>query len=154
MKHFRFLFIGQPKNLAYKELENEYFQKISRYVRDSKLVHLKDSPEKNTTLRNEKEGKSFLENVPANAHLVICDEGGKNFDSVTFSKKIDQLLNERDSVVFGVGGAYGFSDAVKSRATLTLRLAPWTLPHELARVVLLEQVYRSQTILRGEKYHH
>jgi 23S rRNA (pseudouridine1915-N3)-methyltransferase len=154
MKNFRFVFVGQAKNSSYKELENEYFTKVSRYVRGSQLLHVKDGNDKNTTVRNDKEGQAFLVQVPANAHLVLCDESGKSFDSPTFAKKLDQLLNERDVVVFGVGGAYGFSDAVKARSTLTLRLAPWTLPHELARVVLLEQVYRAQTILRGEKYHH
>lgn len=154
MKSFRFIFVGQAKNSSYKELETEYFNKVARYVRGSQLLFVKDGSDKNTSVRNDKEGQAFLEQVPASAHLVLCDESGKNFESPIFAQKLDTLLNERDVIVFGVGGAYGFSPAVKARATLTLRLAPWTLPHELARVVLLEQVYRAQTILRGEKYHH
>lgn len=154
MKQFRFVFVGQAKNSSYKELEADYFKKIQRYVPKSQLIYVKDAHDESITVRNDKEGRLFLGQVPPQSHLILCEESGQEFSSVALANRLDQLFNQHDVLVLGVGGAYGFSSEVKKRATLHLKLAPWTLPHELARVVLLEQIYRAQTILKNEKYHH
>ncbi len=85
----------------------------------------------------------------------MLDETGKEFDSRAFAKKIQTFYNAgHKRIVFVMGGAYCLSEDIKKRASLTLSLSSFTLPHELARVVFLEQLYRAHTILKGEKYHH
>lgn len=154
MKRLKFLFIGHPKNPGYKTLEEDYFQKVKNHQHSAEILYLKDSSEKDITKRNHKEGEALLSKLKPQDFLVLCDEHGKTLDTLAFSSKLRILQDERDEIVFAVGGAYGFSEAVKARANLTIKMAPWTLPHELARVVLLEQVYRALTLHAGKKYHH
>ena len=100
-----------------------------------------------------KEGSRLLERVPDGALLIACDERGERFTSAAFSAL---LVAERDrarDVALVIGGAFGLPDTVRSAAARTMQLAPWTLPHELARLVLAEQLYRAGTIARGEPYH-
>jgi 23S rRNA (pseudouridine1915-N3)-methyltransferase len=92
--------------------------------------------------------------APKGALLVACDAMGASMTSEAFAKWL-QSERERASrdVVFLIGGAFGLSEQVRSAAKKTLSLAPWTLAHELARLVLAEQLYRAGTIQRGEPYH-
>ena len=86
--------------------------------------------------------------------LVVLDERGKTFTSIAFAKWLeDKKLHATKSLVFLVGPGEGLSDAIKKRANLLLRLSDFTLQHELALVILMEQIYRSCTILKGEPYH-
>ncbi|MBU0506480.1 MAG: 23S rRNA (pseudouridine(1915)-N(3))-methyltransferase RlmH [bacterium] len=153
MKSLDFIFIGSPKNKAFKELEEEYHKRIKRYM-SSQITTLKDSTEKNTAVKNKKETASILDKIQPADFLVLCDEKGKGFDSKTLANKINSWRQDYQRIVFVIGGAYGFSEDIYKRANLKLKFSDFTLPHELARTVLLEQVYRSFTILGGEKYHH
>jgi 23S rRNA (pseudouridine1915-N3)-methyltransferase len=101
----------------------------------------------------EREGERILAQVPAGATLVACAEGGKAMTSSLFASWLQAARDEARDLAIAIGGAFGLSDAVTRSATLRLALAPFTLPHELARVVLAEQVYRAGTITRGEPYH-
>ena len=85
--------------------------------------------------------------------VVACDPGGATFDSTRFSAWLQGERERARDVVFMIGGAHGLDGAVVARADRRLSLAPWTLPHELARLVLAEQLYRAGTIVRGEPYH-
>jgi 23S rRNA (pseudouridine1915-N3)-methyltransferase len=85
--------------------------------------------------------------------LVACDPGGTAMTSESFAAWLQARRESATDVAFVIGGAYGLSDDVRSRASLRLTLAPWTLPHELARLVLAEQLYRAGTIVRKEPYH-
>jgi 23S rRNA (pseudouridine1915-N3)-methyltransferase len=101
-----------------------------------------------------REGERLLEAVGTGTSIVACDEHGTMLRSAEFA---EWLRAERDragrDVAFVIGGAFGLADAVLERADMRLALARWTLPHELARLVLAEQLYRAGTILRGEPYH-
>jgi 23S rRNA (pseudouridine1915-N3)-methyltransferase len=101
----------------------------------------------------EREGERILAQVPAGATLAACTEGGKAMTSEAFSAWLQKARDEARDLAIAIGGAFGLSDAVTKVASLRLALAPFTLPHELARVVLAEQVYRAGTIARGEPYH-
>jgi 23S rRNA (pseudouridine1915-N3)-methyltransferase len=81
--------------------------------------------------------------------VVVCDERGAAMTSPAFAS----WLAERRSVTFVIGGAFGLASAARSSASSVLSLAPWTLPHDVARLVLAEQLYRAGTIVRGEPYH-
>jgi 23S rRNA (pseudouridine1915-N3)-methyltransferase len=85
--------------------------------------------------------------------FVACDEGGRAFTSVEFADWMKESRDANRDLTFMVGGAFGLDDSISGRAAMRLSLAPWTLPHELARLVLAEQLYRAGTVLRGEPYH-
>jgi 23S rRNA (pseudouridine1915-N3)-methyltransferase len=100
-----------------------------------------------------REGERLLERVPATARVVACDERGDRLTSAQFATLVGEARDRAQDLAFTIGGAYGLPDAVRERADRTLQLAPWTLPHELARLVLAEQIYRAGTLVRGEPYH-
>jgi 23S rRNA (pseudouridine1915-N3)-methyltransferase len=101
----------------------------------------------------EREGARLAEKIPGSARTVACEPGGKSLDSMQFA---DLLRNARDQdrdLAFLIGGAHGLAPDLAGRSQMRMSLAPWTLPHELARLVLAEQIYRAGTIVRGEPYH-
>ena len=100
-----------------------------------------------------KEGERLLERISPSAQLVVCDERGVSLSSEQFANWIGERRDRAHDVAFVIGGAYGLDAPLRSRSSLVLALAPWTLPHELARLVLAEQLYRAGTLLRGEPYH-
>jgi 23S rRNA (pseudouridine1915-N3)-methyltransferase len=99
------------------------------------------------------EGERLLARAPSGSLVVACDERGEGWSSVRFAGWLQQQREAARDVVFVVGGAYGLAPAVHERASVRLAMAPWTLPHEMARLVLAEQLYRAGTIVRGEPYH-
>ena len=100
------------------------------------------------------EGAAILAALGPSAHVVLLAIDGKQRSSESFSQRIDALkLNGASDIAFVIGGSDGVSAAVRQRADETLSFGPITLPHNLARVVLLEQLYRAQKISRGEPYH-
>jgi 23S rRNA (pseudouridine1915-N3)-methyltransferase len=101
----------------------------------------------------DREGERILAQVPAGTSLIACAENGRTMTSAVFSQWLTKARDEARDLVIVIGGAFGLADAVTKAASMRLSLAPFTLPHELARVVLAEQVYRAGTIARGEPYH-
>ncbi|CAB4341843.1 unannotated protein [freshwater metagenome] len=98
-----------------------------------------------------REPEKLAKRVPDKAHLVLLDDGGRQYDSVAFSGFLEKRRASGLDLCFVVGGAYGIE---LERADDRLSLGPMTLPHQLARVVLLEQIYRGHAILAGAPYHH
>ena len=145
--------VGKPRNAALAAAIEDYETRAARYwpldvheVREERAGSLASA------VVRAREGERLRETV-RNARIVACTEGGKSFSSPGFS---EWLRTERDmsrDVAFVIGGAFGLSDEIVSAAALKLSLAPWTLPHELARLVLAEQLYRAGSIVRGEPYH-
>ena len=101
----------------------------------------------------EREAGRLLERAAPGGALVACDERGEAWTSPRFAGWLQRQRDEARDVTFVIGGAYGLAPAVRERAVVRLAVAPWTLPHELARLVLAEQLYRAGTIARGEPYH-
>ena len=102
-----------------------------------------------------KEGELILSKITNQDFLVLMDENGSYFSSVKFSEWLNQKLNEgARSLVFVIGGAFGFSKEVYERSNYLISLSKMTFSHQLVRVIFLEQLYRAQTILKGEPYHH
>ena len=145
--------VGRPRNAALAAAINEYETRAARYwpldvpeVREERAGSI--APE---TLRD-REGERLVERTHG-ARLVACDPGGKSFTSEEFAAWLQREREGERDVAFVIGGAYGLSDRILLDASMKLSLAPWTLPHELARLVLAEQLYRAGSIVRGEPYH-
>ncbi len=96
----------------------------------------------------------LLAAIPDRGYVVVLDERGQTFDSLKFAKWVERLtIDSPHGVNFVVGGDVGFDDSVRNRADKLLALSPMTLPHQFARVILLEQIYRACTIMRNISYH-
>lgn len=102
-----------------------------------------------------KEGELILNKLTKDDFFILLDENGKQNTSIDFSKFIEQQqMNATKRIVFQIGGAYGFSDAVYARANQKLSLSKMTFSHQMIRLFFVEQLYRAFTILKGEKYHN
>jgi 23S rRNA (pseudouridine1915-N3)-methyltransferase len=100
------------------------------------------------------EAERIMKRVPATAELVALTRGGTAWDSVELARELEsRAVHGTGDVAFVIGGALGLGEEVLRSARLRLRLSDFTLPHDLARLVLLEQLYRAGTIVRGEPYH-
>jgi len=146
--------VGKPKNAALAAAIGDYEARTAHYWPLTRL-EVREEPAKSATaaLVRKREGDRLAEKVPPNAVLVCCDPGGRRMDSEAFAAWLQgQRENGRD-VAFVIGGAFGLAPDLLQRASLRLELAPWTLPHEVARLVLAEQLYRAGTIIRREPYH-
>jgi 23S rRNA (pseudouridine1915-N3)-methyltransferase len=103
----------------------------------------------------ELEGKEILSKTQQGDQLILLDENGSQYSSVAFSQFIQQKFNSGGkNLVFVVGGAYGFSEAVYAAATGKISLSKMTFSHQMIRMIFFEQLYRAMTILKGEPYHH
>ncbi|HSR49963.1 MAG TPA: 23S rRNA (pseudouridine(1915)-N(3))-methyltransferase RlmH [Acidobacteriota bacterium] len=152
-----FLWIGKTKDASLARLEKRYLDRIRRFYPASasavseqsrKDVHQKDAAER-------REAELVLKKLPAQARLVVLDERGAQVTSRGLAGWFKKwTLSALPQVVFVVGGHAGVPQEVLRRADKVLSLGRMTLPHELARVVLLEQIYRAATIVRGLPYHN
>jgi 23S rRNA (pseudouridine1915-N3)-methyltransferase len=146
--------VGKPRNAGVAAAIGEYEARVARYWPFAS-IEVREEPAKSATaaLVREREGERLAARIPPGALVVCCDPGGMRMDSAAFA---DWLQGERErgrDVAFVIGGAYGLSPSLLGRAAVRLELAPWTLPHELARLVLAEQLYRAGTLVRREPYH-
>jgi 23S rRNA (pseudouridine1915-N3)-methyltransferase len=144
--------IGKTKDSAIKALTDEYLKRISRYVHVEGIA-LRDEAAL-LDLCGKPAGKRRRASVGGNAMLAVMDSRGKELSSEQFAQFLrDHQQGDPRPLVFAVGGADGFSEPMRATAPFILSLGKITLPHELARVVLLEQIYRAFTILNAHPYH-
>lgn len=102
-----------------------------------------------------KEGELILKNIKPTEDVILLDERGREFSSIEFAKTLqDKISYIGKDIVFVIGGAYGFSDAVYARANSKLSLSKMTFSHQMVRAIFAEQLYRAFTIMKGEPYHH
>ncbi len=148
------LVIGRPRHSGLADAIRDYETRAARYW-PLEVIEVKEEPGRGLSgdAVREREGARLVERLPAEAVVVACDPGGSAMDSETFARWLQEQRDSARSVCFVIGGAHGLGAAVRGRANRRLSLAPWTLPHEVARLVLSEQLYRSGTISRGEPYH-
>lgn len=149
------LAVGRLKERFWRDASDEYLKRLRSYA-DVRVVEVTDrDPGKGGEAQAlAAEAADLLKVLPADAHLICLEIGGVQQDSERFSGHLHDLgLHGRSHVAFAIGGSVGLSPAVLMRADERLSLGPMTLPHNLARVVLLEQLYRAFRIARGEPYH-
>ncbi len=148
------LVVGRPRHAGMASAIRDYEARAARYwPLDTVEVREENAKGVSAEQVRDREGERLLERVAPEALLVACDPGGEVMTSELFAGGLQRQREAARSVALVIGGAYGLSAAVRQRAERRLSLAPWTLPHELARLVLSEQLYRAGTIARGEPYH-
>lgn len=151
------LCIGKTGKGFLEEGEREYMKRLSHYV-PFELIILPDIKQAKSLSEEQikvKEGQQFLDKIQAQDTVILLDERGKQFDSVEFSKYIQEQFNRGGKqIYFLVGGPYGFSEAIYQRANGKISLSKMTFSHQMIRLFFIEQLYRSMTILKGEPYHH
>lgn len=102
-----------------------------------------------------KEGELILKNIKPTEDVILLDERGREFSSMEFAKLLqDKISYIGKDIVFVIGGAYGFSEAVKQRSNSKISLSKMTFSHQMVRAIFVEQLYRAFTIMKGEPYHH
>ena len=145
--------VGKPRDAALAAAIEHFEARAARYwpleVREVREASARGAPV-NRVL--EREAERLVARVEG-ATIVVCDEHGSSMSSKAFATFLQGAREKARDLAFVIGGAYGLADSLKARAQSRLALASWTLPHELARLVLAEQLYRAGTIVRGEPYH-
>ncbi|HEY7394422.1 MAG TPA: 23S rRNA (pseudouridine(1915)-N(3))-methyltransferase RlmH [Gemmatimonadaceae bacterium] len=146
--------VGKPRDANLAAAIREYETRAGRYW-PLEVHEVREEPARSGSadLVREREGARLLETVPTSAQVVTCDVNGRTMTSEQFARWLQDFRERARDVAITIGGAFGLGENVRARATASLSLAPWTLPHELARLVLAEQLYRAGTIGRGEPYH-
>ena len=146
--------VGKPRDRHLAAAIDDYETRAARYW-PLDVVEVREASGRgiSAAVAKEREGERFLERLPAGATLVVCDERGDRLTSAEFATMVTTFRDRAKDIAFVIGGAFGLADALRGRATRAIQLAPWTLPHEMARLVLAEQLYRAGTIVRGEPYH-
>ena len=133
-----------------------YASRLSHYVKFSirEIPELKNVSAFTREQIKEKEGDLILAALAADDFVILLDERGRKYRSVEFAEFVRDRLNRGADMVFVVGGAYGFSQRVYSRAGSMMSLSDMTFSHQMERTIFAEQLYRAFTIIRGEPYHH
>ncbi len=147
--------MGAASDAWVSEGEDIYRKRIERYLPfEYKCIQPSKSTQKNVVLAEE--AKWLLQQFDANAsRVILLDEKGPQLTSVNFSKKLESWRQgSHKRLIFVIGSAYGFDQKVYDRSDQLLGISDMTLPHQLCRLMMLEQIYRACTILRGESYHH
>ena len=148
--------VGKLKERFWADACAEYLKRLKAYARVTvtEVADVDPGRAGGVAAARAKEGEAILAALPEAAHVVLMAIEGKQRSSEGRSRRLDELaLSGRSDIAFVIGGSDGVSRAVYDRADETLSFGPVTLPHNLARVVLLEQVYRAFKISRGEPYH-
>ncbi len=150
--------VGKIKEKYFTDAVNEYKKRLSRFARVS-VVEISDeripsgASEKETEKIKNAEGERILQKLDPNSFVIALCIEGRELSSEALAKKISETSMITSDITFIIGGSLGLSDAVKARSALRLSFGPVTLPHQLMRVVLLEQIYRAFKINNNETYH-
>ena len=146
---FRFVWVGRTRNKNYLALQEEYLQRLSHFVK-CETVEIRDSPPHEG---KESEGKRILEKLNQTPFVCLLDVTGRKISSPELAKEIEKWQNAgTKEISFVIGGADGVSAEVAQGADLVLSLSFLTFTHEMTRVVMLEQLYRAFTIIKGFPY--
>ncbi len=144
--------VGRLREKFFREAAEEYKKRLSRYVKLD-IIEVDDLPEDAGEITKKKEGEMILSKIRPDDFVVANCIDGKQMDSVELSEFFREREMYGSRVVFVIGGSLGLSDDVIRRANKKLSMSKMTFPHQLFRVMLLEQIYRAQKILSGERYH-
>ena len=157
--NIKILCVGKIKEKFYRDAISEYSKRLSKYC-SLEIVEVNDEKTSENSTENEiniikdKEGERILKHIKDKDYAIALAIQGKPQDSVAFSKYIENLgITGNSSICFIIGGSLGLSDAVMKRCNDSISFSKMTFPHQLMRVILLEQIYRAMRIMNNEPYH-
>ena len=143
--------VGKIKEKYLKDAINEYLKRLSKYIKID-IIELPDfSYDLKKTLETERD--YMLKSIKENDYNILLDIEGNSFNSIEFANNLDKIRNNYSNINFIIGGSYGVHDDIKRIVNERISFSKLTFPHQLFRVILLEQIYRSFKILNNEEYH-
>lgn len=137
--------VGKIKEDFYREAIEEYKKRLSKYTK-LEIIELLDS-----NIKNEKD--LILKNINSKDYNILLDINGKEYSSTSFSKHLDELFIKNSTITFIIGGSDGVDNSIKNNVNELISFSHLTFPHQLFRIILLEQIYRSYKIINNETYH-
>ncbi|MEZ0536302.1 23S rRNA (pseudouridine(1915)-N(3))-methyltransferase RlmH [Caldicellulosiruptoraceae bacterium PP1] len=144
--------VGKIKEHFYKDACLEYKKRINKWIKINEIeIQEYNYDDINKSLAYE--GKEILSKIKKGDYVIAMDINGTKLSSIGFSEKIKKLLTSNNDIVFVIGGSNGLSDEVKNIAKMKLSFSDMTFPHQLFRIMLYEQIYRSLCIINNTKYH-
>ena len=135
----------------------ELVKRLSRYCKLSIIevdeYKLKDDSDKMIELTLIKEGEALLKQIKSDEYVFLLDLHGNEMSSEKLSLEMDKLISSGKNITFVIGGSYGLSSSVRERSNVRLKISPMTFTHQMCRIIILEQIYRSFKIINKESYH-
>jgi len=153
----KLLVVGKTDNTCLQELISDYKKRINNLSGFEMVIipDIKNNKNLSQNLQKEKEGSALLQKLLTSDYVVLLDENGKNITSRDFAGFLQKQMNSGlKTLVFVIGGPYGFSKNVYKRANFKIALSQMTFSHQLVRLIFLEQLYRGLAILNNHPYHH
>lgn len=153
----KLLLTGKTNSDYLKSGIDDYIKRLKHYLPFEILVipELKNNKKMSEDQQKKKEGDLILTQINTSDFVVLLDENGKDFSSIAFSDFLrKKMVSGLKSMIFVVGGPYGFSEEVYKRTNMKISLSKMTFSHQMVRLIFVEQLYRAMTILKGEPYHH
>ncbi len=144
--------VGQIKERYLQDAINEYKKRLSKYT-NIEVIEVKDEGLVEEVKAIKLEAEKIKKHINDRDYIVTLEIEGKQMTSVEFANKIDNILIENSNIDFIIGGSYGLSNDIKNMSRLHLSFSKMTFPHQLFRVLLLEQIYRAYKINNNESYH-
>ncbi len=144
--------VGKIKEKFFKEAIEEYKKRLSKYTK-LQIIEVEDVNLPNETLIKQKEKELIEKNINDKDYVITLEIEGNEISSIELSKKIENLEQTNPNITFIIGGSYGLDNKIKQRSNYKLSFSKLTFPHQLFRVILLEQIYRAYKIKNNESYH-
>ena len=144
--------LGKVKEKYLQDGIDEYIKRISKYTQ-VKIIELEDEGIKDDKVALKKEKEKILKYLNTKDYIIVLDISGKEMTSLEFADKIDKTLIINSDITFIIGGSYGIHEDIKKLSNFSLSFSKMTFPHQLFRVLLLEQIYRCFKINNNESYH-
>lgn len=144
--------VGKIKEKFFKEAIEEYKKRLSKYTK-LQIIEVEDVNLPNESLIKQKESELIEKNINEKDYVITLEIEGKELNSIELSKKIQELETFSPNITFIIGGSYGLDEKIKQRSNYKLSFSKLTFPHQLFRVILLEQIYRVYKIKNNESYH-
>ena len=150
------LMVGKTASSNFIASINDYLERIKHYIpfEINTIPEIKNTKNLTEEQQKEREGDLILKNILPSDTVVLLDEHGKEMRSIDFAKWTEMKRNDAKRLVFVIGGPYGFSKDIYSRANEKISLSRMTFSHQMVRLIFVEQIYRACTIIKGEPYHH
>lgn len=144
--------VGKIKESFYREAVQEYLKRLSKYTR-IEIQEVADDGSLEPQTQVHRESECVMKQIQAKDYVILMDIDGRELSSSDFARELDQTFLTNSNITFVIGGSYGLDDTVRSRANARISFSKMTFPHQLFRVIHLEQIYRAYKIINHETYH-